>query len=196
MSRRHADIWSHPDHYLVDPYTWLWSPNGHGHEWPTPIQFVQCQSALPFWDTAILKFDHENPWSRTCMWSEVKVTFDLENSKFKVMVKVKLISHIWGLEFIRYVCFSFRGKRTTFGWDICSKFHIWPWRFTVKVSARSNPMVTFESIFLRFVSGQSDHFWLIYSKFHIWPWKFKLKVTTKIDQILIRYSTGQGQQSC
>ena len=37
MSRRHADNWSHPGHYLVDPYTWPWSPNGHGHghEWPT-----------------------------------------------------------------------------------------------------------------------------------------------------------------
>ena len=34
MSRRHADNWSHPGHYLVDPYTWPWSPNGHrrGHD--------------------------------------------------------------------------------------------------------------------------------------------------------------------
>ena len=31
MSRRHADNWSHPGHYLVDPYTWPWSPNGHSH---------------------------------------------------------------------------------------------------------------------------------------------------------------------
>ena len=47
MSRRHADNWSHPGHYLVDPYTWPWSPNGHGHghEWPT-APFVQCQSAF------------------------------------------------------------------------------------------------------------------------------------------------------
>ena len=54
MSRRHADNWSHPGHYLVDPYTWPWSPNGHGHghEWPTATPLVQCQSALPFWDTA------------------------------------------------------------------------------------------------------------------------------------------------
>ena len=37
-SLRHADIRSHPGHYLADPYTWHWSPNGHdhGHEWPTP----------------------------------------------------------------------------------------------------------------------------------------------------------------
>ena len=58
MSRQHTYIWSHPSHYLVDPYTWPWSPNGHGHghEWPTPTPFVQCQSALSFWDTAISTF--------------------------------------------------------------------------------------------------------------------------------------------
>ena len=90
----HADNWSHPGHYLVDPYTWPFSPHGHsrGHEWPaTP--FVQCQSALPFWDTAISKFDHENPWLRTCMWSKVEVTFNLKNSKDKVMVKIKPDGH-------------------------------------------------------------------------------------------------------
>ena len=39
MSRRHAEIWSHPGHYLVDPYTWSRSPNGHGygHEWPSLV---------------------------------------------------------------------------------------------------------------------------------------------------------------
>ena len=109
-----------PGHYLVDPYTWPWSPNGHGHghKWSTVTPFVQCQSALPFWDPAISKFDHENPWSRSCVWSKVKVTFDLQNSKVRVMVKVKPIGHIWGPEINRYVCFSFRGNRTTFGWDI------------------------------------------------------------------------------
>ena len=120
MSRRHADNWSHPGHYLVDPYTWPWSPNGHGHEWPTATPFVQCQSALSFWDTAFSKFDHENQWSRSCVWSKVKVTSDLQNSKVKVMVNVKPIGHIWGLEFNRYVCYLFRGNRTMFGWDIAN----------------------------------------------------------------------------
>ena len=145
MSRRQADNWSHPSHYLVDPYNWPWSPNGHdhGHEWPTATSFVQCQSALPFWDTTISKFDHENPWSRSSVWSKVKVTFDLQNSKVKVMVKFKPIGHIWGLEFNRYVCFSFQGNLTIFGWDIAnsifdlenSRSRSWP---------KSNPMVTFE----------------------------------------------------
>ena len=52
--------------------------------------------------------------------------------------------HIWGLEFNRYVCFSFRGNQTIFSWDIANSiFHLensrsrsWP---------RSNPMVPFEA---------------------------------------------------
>ena len=121
---------------LVTKWSWSWS-------WMT-----YCQ---PFWDTAISKFDHEYPWSRSCVWSKVKVTFDLENSKVKVMVKVKPIGHIWGLEFNRYLCFSFRGNRTTFGWDIGnsifdlenSRSRSWP---------RSNVMVTFEALeFNRYV---------------------------------------------
>ena len=134
-----------PGHYLVDPYAWPWSPNGHGHghEWPTAYPFVQCQSTLPLWDTAISKFDHENPWSRSCVQSKVKVTFDLQISKVKVKFKVKHIGHIWGLEFNRYVCFFFRGNQTIFGWAIAnsifdlenSRSRSWP---------RSNPMVTFE----------------------------------------------------
>ena len=172
MSRRHADNWSHPGHYLVDPYTWPWSPNGHGHEWPTATPFVKCQSALPFWDTAISKFDQDDPWSRSCVWSKVKVMFDLQiqrsicllfvswqsdhfwlrYSKFhiwpwkfkvKVMAKVKPDGHIWALEFNRYVCFSFLGNRTTFGLDIANSI------FDLENSRsrswpRANPMVTFE----------------------------------------------------
>ena len=112
-----------------------------------PPPFVQCQSAFPFWDTAILKFDHENPWSRSCVWSKVKATFDLQNSEVKVMVKVKPIGHIWGLEFNRYVCFLFPGNRTTFGWDIANSIcnskamakvkphgHIWGLEFNRYVS--------------------------------------------------------------
>ena len=36
------------------------------------------------------------------------------------MAKVKPDVHIWALEFNRYVCFSFRGNRTIFGWDIAN----------------------------------------------------------------------------
>ena len=196
--------------------TWPWSQNGHdqGHEWP-PIHFVQCQSGLPFWDTAISKFDHENPWSRTYVWSKVKVAFHLGNSK----VKVKPDGHIWGLEFNRYVCFWFRGNRTIFGWYIAKVkpgSHIWGLGFNrypfvairpflgeiqqipyliLKIQGQghdqgqtrwSHLRPRVQWICLLFISWQSDHFWLRYSKFHIWPWKFKVKFTTKIDQNLIR----------
>ena len=40
--------------------------------------------------------------------------------KVKVMAKVKPACHIWAPEFSRYVCFSFRGNRTIFGWDIAN----------------------------------------------------------------------------
>ena len=36
------------------------------------------------------------------------------------MAKVKPGGHIWALEFNRYVCFSFCGNRTIFGWDIAN----------------------------------------------------------------------------
>ena len=36
------------------------------------------------------------------------------------MGKVKPDGHIWALEFKPYVCFSFRGNRTIFGWDIAN----------------------------------------------------------------------------
>ena len=63
--------------------------------------------------------------------------------KVKVMAKVKPDGHIWGLQFNRYVWFSFHGNRTISGWDIAnsifdlenSRSRSWPW---------SNPVVTFE----------------------------------------------------
>ena len=81
-----------------------------------------------------------------------------------------------------------------------SYFKIWPWKSMVKVmcvdkgqgyawpskfkgqsygqgqSHWSHLSPRVQSIWLLFVSWQSDHFWLRYRKFHIWPWKFKAKV--------------------
>ena len=36
------------------------------------------------------------------------------------MAKVKPDGHTWALEFNQYVCFSFRGNRTIFGWGIAN----------------------------------------------------------------------------
>ena len=40
--------------------------------------------------------------------------------KVEVMAKIKPDNHIWALGFNRYVCFSFRGNQTIFGWDIAN----------------------------------------------------------------------------
>ena len=40
--------------------------------------------------------------------------------KFKVMANVKHDGYIWGLEFNRNVCFSFRGNQTISGWYIAN----------------------------------------------------------------------------
>ena len=94
--------------------------------------------------------------------------------KVKVTAKVKTDGHIWALEINRYVCFSFRGNRTIFGWDIANSI------FDLQMLSQGHgqgqtrwshlsPRV--QSICLLFVSGQSDHCWLRYSKFHSWPCK-------------------------
>ena len=98
MSRRHADNWSHPSHYLVDPYHWSHLRPGVQS---ICLLFVSWQSDH-FW-LRYRKF-HIWPWK----------------FKVKVMAKVKPDGHIWALEFNRYVCFSFRGNRTIFGWVIAN----------------------------------------------------------------------------
>ena len=169
---------------LVTKWSWSWSWMTYCHP------FVQCQSALPFSDTALKKFDHENPWSSSCVWSMVKVTYDLENWKVKVMVKSNPLVTFEAWSSTDMFAFRFVAiRQTIFSWDIAnSAFDLEKSRS--RSCPRSKLTVTFEpwsSInCLLLVSWQSDHFWLRYSKFHIWPWKFKVKVMTKIDQNLIR----------
>ena len=232
MSRRHADNWSHPNHYLVDLYTWPWSPNGQDHIWPWKFKYPgdgQGQIwGLEFKSICLLFVS----WQSDHFWLRYS-KFHIWPWKFKVKVKAKVKSdgYIWALEFNRCVRFSFRGNRTIFGRDIAnsivdlenSRSRSWP---------RSNLMVTFEVLrsidmfafrfvaiapffaeidsiryltlkiqgqghgqgqtrwshlkprvqlmCLLFVLWQSDHFWLRYSQFDIWPWKFKVKVMAKV----------------
>ena len=99
------------------------------------------------------------------------------------MAKVKTDGQIWALEYNRYVCISFRGNRTIFGWDIANSIFD-PENARSRSWPRSNwwshlsPRV--QPICLHFVSWQSDHFRLRYSKFYIWPWKCKVKVMAKV----------------
>ena len=61
------------------------------------------------------------------------------------------------------------------------KGHISLWKFKGQGQSHcSHLRLGVQSIYLLFVSWQSDHFWLRYSKFHIWPCKFKVKVMAKV----------------
>ena len=61
------------------------------------------------------------PWQSDHFWLRYN-KFHIWPWKFKVKVMAKVTpdGHIWALEFYRYVCFSFRGNRTIFGWDIAN----------------------------------------------------------------------------
>ena len=101
MSRRHADKWSHPGHYLVDPYTWPWHQMvmvmSMNDLLPPPLCNINrpSQSEIQLFK----RFDHENPWSRSCVWSKVKVAFDLQNSKSRLWSKLNpLVTFVaWSL---------------------------------------------------------------------------------------------------
>ena len=155
-SRWHANIWSHPGHYRVAPYTSSWSQkgHGHGHEWPR-LSIVNWPSYL--WDRAVSKFDLENPRSRSYSRDQTRWLHLLLRIQSKRLLFISWqLDHIW----LRYV-----------------KSHIWPGKFLgqghgqgqISLS-RLRPRV--QTISLLFVPWQSDHLWLRYSKFRIWPWQF------------------------
>ena len=106
MSRRHADIWSHPGHYLVDPYTWPWSPNGQDHIWLWKFTYQghgQGQTHCHIWGLEfksicllLLSWQSDHFWLR---YSK----FHIWPWKFKVKAttKVKSDGQIWGLDITR-----------------------------------------------------------------------------------------------
>ena len=69
---------------------------------------------------------------------KVKVMFDLQNSKVKVMVKVKPICHIWGLG-VQSICLLLASWQSDHFWLRYSKFYIWSWKFKVKIMAKVKP---------------------------------------------------------
>ena len=119
---------------------------GRGHIWPSKFKGQGYGQVQTHWS-------HLRPGVqsiRLLFVSRQSDHFWLRYSKFyiwpwkfkvKVMAKVKPDGHIWALEFNRYVCFSFRGNQTIFGWDIANSV------FDLENSRSrswSNPMVTFE----------------------------------------------------
>ena len=114
MSRRHADIRSHAGHYLVDPYTWSWSPNGQDHIWHWKLKCHGHGQGQTQWSHLRLGVQSIYlpfvSWQSDHFWLKYR-KFHIWPWKFKVkvMAKVKSDSYIWGPEFNRYVCFSFHG---------------------------------------------------------------------------------------
>ena len=83
---------------------------------------------------------------------------------------------------IQSICLLFILWQSDHFWLRYRKFHIWPWKFKVKVTAKVKPdgQIWGLGVVQSIVSWQSDQFWLGYSKFYIWPWKFKVKVMAKV----------------
>ena len=132
MSRRHADNWSHPGHYLtlVTKWSWSWS-------WMT-----YCHPLCAMWiGPPILRYSYFKIWP----WK----------SMVKVMCVVKSQSHVWPSKFkghgygqthwshlrpgIQSICLLFVSWQSDHFWLIYRKFHIWPWKFKVKVMAKVKP---------------------------------------------------------
>ena len=147
MSRRHTDIWSNPGHYLLDPYTWPGSPNRQDQIWLWKFRYQshgQGQTDWPHLSPSVqsicllfVSWQSDHFWLRYSKFHIWPWKF-----KVKVMAKIKSDGHIWGLEFNRYVCFSFRRNRIIFGRDMANSI------FDLENSRsrpKSNPMVTFEA---------------------------------------------------
>ena len=117
---------------------------GQGHIWPSKFEGQGYGQGQTHWSH--LRHRGQSIYLLFVSWQSDR--FWLRYSKFHIWpwrfkVKVKLNGHIWALEFNRYVCFSFRGNRTIFGWDIANSI------FDLAKSrsrswSRSNPMVTIE----------------------------------------------------
>ena len=138
MSRRHADIWSHPGHYLVDPYTWPWSPNVQDHIWPWKficqchgqgqthwsylrpgvksicLLFVLWQSDHFWYNKLVLKLQGEDRGQGKICWSHLRPR-------------------------VQSICLLFVSWQWYHFWLRNSEFHIWPWKFKVKVMAKVKP---------------------------------------------------------
>ena len=133
MSRWYADIWSHPGHYLVDTYTWPWSPNGHGHEWPnlTPLFNVNVNrpsnSEVQLFESFTQKILGQG---HVCG----------QRSRSHLTLKIQSQGHGQGQTHwshlrpgVQSTCLFSVSWQSDHFWLRYSKFNNWPWKFKVKV---------------------------------------------------------------
>ena len=144
---------------------------GQGHVWPSKFKGQGYGQGQTHWSPSRPGIQSISllfvSWQSDHFWLRYSKFFIWPwKLKVKVMAKVKSDDHIWALKFNRYVCFSFRGNRTIFGWDIANPI------FDLENVGQGHgqgqtrwshlsPRV--QSICLLFVLWQSDHFWLRYS---------------------------------
>ena len=110
---------------MVTKWSWSWSWMTYCH----PL----CAMIQPFqnWTMKIYGQGH------VCgQRSRSRLTFKIQRSG--LWSRSNPLVTFEALEFNRYVCFSFCGNGTIFGWDI-AKLVTWPWKFKVKVMAKVKP---------------------------------------------------------
>ena len=150
MSRRHADIWSHPGHYLVDPYTWPWSPNDQDHIWLWKFKYQGHGPGQTHWshlgprvqiDMFVFHFSTIGPLlveieQIPCLTLKIQGQGHGQDQIRRSHLRPRIKS--MSLLFVSWQSDHF-GQRY-------SKFHIWPWKLKVKVTTKIDQNLIRQSI--------------------------------------------------
>ena len=116
-------------------------------------------------------------------WDIANSTFDLDNSRSSSWPRSNQMVTLRPK--VQSICLLFVSWQSDHFLLRYSKFHVWPWKFMVKVMAKVKPYGhIWGPEWNRYVCfslrGNRTNFWLRYSKFYVWPWKFKVKVMAKV----------------
>ena len=144
MSRRHTDIWSHPSHYLVDPYTWLWSPNGQDHIWPSKFKywFKVMAKVKPIGHIWGLEFKSMFAFRFVAIGPVLVEIYKNSYFTLKIQGQGHSQGQIWWSHLrprVQSMCLLFVLWQSDHFWQRYSQFHIWPWKFKVKVMSKVKP---------------------------------------------------------
>ena len=83
---------------------------------------------------------------------------------------------------IQSICLLFVSWQSVHFWLRYGKFHIWLWKYKVKVMAKAKPCEALSSInMFSFCFVGIRPFWLRYSKYHIWHWNSKSRSWPRSD---------------